>query len=96
MSSLLPGLEKLLAISEAMLSAAGVADWEALASHEAERRAVADQLPGLLNSALSATAQERARILIEACLRCDARIHPLVLARQNELRVVLREARPGA
>ena len=80
MSSSLLDLEKLLAISEAMLSAAGVAD----------------QLPGLLNSGLSTTAQERARILIEACLRCDARIHPLVLARQNELRVVLREARPGA
>jgi hypothetical protein len=33
----------------------------------------------------------RARTLIENCQRCDAQIRPLVEARLNELRVVLRE-----
>lgn len=96
MTSSLSALEQLLVLSQAMLSAAGEQNWQALASRESERRALADSLPDALSSQLPGTEQARARILIEACLQCDARIQPLAARRLNELRIVLREARPNA
>ena len=91
MSSSLSALEHLLALAEAMLRAAEDGDWELLARHEADRRALTDSLPNHLTSQLAPAAAMRARTLIENCQRCDARIRPLVEARLNELRVVLRE-----
>jgi hypothetical protein len=92
----LKALEQLLALSEAMLGAAQGQDWEALASREAERRALSDSLPNATSSQLASAEQVRARRLIEACLLCDQRIQPLVARRMNELRVVLRDAPAGA
>lgn len=94
MSASLQALERLLAASEAMLAAAQNQNWEQLASRETERRALADSLPDAASAPLSIAEQARARQLIEACLHCDARILPLIATRMNELRVVLREARP--
>ncbi|HMW54927.1 MAG TPA: flagellar protein FliT [Accumulibacter sp.] len=91
MSSSLSALEHLLALAEAMLSAAENSDWDLLARYEADRRALTDSLPNNLTSQLAPAAAVRARTLIENCQRCDARIRPLVEARLNELRVVLRE-----
>lgn len=91
MTSSLRSLEQLLALGEAMLSAAEDGDWELLARHEAERRALTDSLPNNLTGQIAPAAAVRARTLIENCQRCDARIRPLVEARLNELRVVLRE-----
>ena len=91
MSSSLSALEHLLALAEAMLSAAEDGDWESLARHEAARRALTDSLPSNLTSQLAPAEAVRARTLIGNCQRCDARIRPLVEARLNELRVVLRE-----
>ena len=91
MSSSLSALEHLLALAEAMLSAAENSDWDLLARYEADRRALTDSLPNNLTSQLAPAAAMRARTLIENCQRCDARIRPLVEARLNELRVVLRE-----
>ncbi len=91
MTSSLSALEHLLALAEAMLSAAEDGDWELLARHEAERRALTDGLPGKLTSQLAPAEAMRARTLIGNCQRCDERIRPLVEARLNELRVVLRE-----
>ena len=88
MTSPLATLEELLALSEAMIRAAESGDWEALAGREAERRALVDSLPASLTSGFAPAAQ--ARSLIETCLRCDASIRPLVEARLDELRVVLR------
>lgn len=93
MSSALRALEQLLALSEAMLAAARNGNWEALASHEARRRAVADRLPDGLGEEAPAIALE-ARTLIDASLRCDALIRPLVAARMKELRVLLRTTLP--
>jgi hypothetical protein len=91
MSSPLTALEQLLALSEAMLGAAEEGDWDTLASHETQRRALADSLPAALTRDLPPAAQATARALIEGCQRCDARIHPLIEARLTELRVVLRQ-----
>ncbi|SBT04214.1 conserved hypothetical protein [Candidatus Accumulibacter aalborgensis] len=96
MSESLVALEELLALSEAMVSAAAAEDWENLASREAERRALADRLPADLTASLAATAQPRARLLIAACQRCEASIRPLVEARLDDLRVVLRAVRGPA
>ncbi|MBL8373702.1 flagellar protein FliT [Accumulibacter sp.] len=95
MTSPLAALEQLAALSEAMRGAAGSGDWETLAEHEAARRALADSLPASLSGSLPAAVQAKARALIEACQRCDADVRPLVDARLNELRVVLRAARAG-
>ncbi len=93
----LKALEQLLALSEAMLGAAQEEDWQTLAAREAERRTLSESLPDPASSSQLATAEQaRARLLIEACLHCDARIRPLVARRMNELRVVLREAPAGA
>ena len=96
MTSSLSALEQLLALSEEMLSAAAAGDWETLTEREAARRALAHSLPATLTSDLSRASEERARLVIEACLRCDLRVRPLVEARLNELRVVLRTERPTA
>lgn len=93
MNESLLALEELLALSEAMVSAAAAEDWECLANCEAERRSLADRLPANLTAGLAAAAQPRARLLVVACQRCDARIRPLVEARLDDLRVVLRAAR---
>ena len=95
MTSSLPPLEHLLALSEAMANAAAAGDWATLASREAERRALADGLPATLTASLSPSAHARSRSLIESCLRCDASVRPLVEARLGELRVVLRAASGG-
>jgi hypothetical protein len=73
-------------------SAQSAEDWETLASHEAERRALAESLPADLTADLAPALQARARVLIENCLRCDQNLQPLVAVRLNELRVVLRAA----
>lgn len=96
MSSSLGALEQLLALSEAMLDAAREERWEALASLEAARRALADRLPEALANRVPLAAQPRARALIEACLHCDKRVQPLAARRQNELQIILREPRPSA
>lgn len=94
MSASLAPLEQLLRLSEGMLRAAQSGDWASLASHEAERRALAECLPVDLTSALAPALQERARTLIENCQHCDQTLQPLVAVRLNELRVVLRAAGP--
>ncbi|MBE2257997.1 MAG: flagellar protein FliT [Candidatus Accumulibacter sp.] len=96
MTAALRTLERLAELSEAMLGAATAQDWQALAQHELARRSLTDSLPEPLTVGLPVAAQERARVLIEACLRCDARIQPLLAVRQNELRVMLRAAPGGA
>lgn len=96
MTSSLSALEQLLALSEEMLSAAAAGDWETLTEREAARRALVHSLPTTLASDLSRASEERARLVIEASLRCDLRVRPLVEARLNELRVVLRAERPVA
>lgn len=96
MTSSLSALEQLLALSEEMLSAAAAGDWETLTRREAARRALADSLPATLTSGLARASEERARLLIESCLRCDRSVEPLVEARLNELRVVLRVEQSGA
>ena len=95
MISELQALEELLALSEGMLSAAGVEDWETLASREAARRALADSLPAGLTAGLHAEAQARARALIEDCLRCDDVLPPLLEVRMHELQVILPAALPA-
>jgi len=88
----LSALEGLLALSEAMLDAARSGDWDTLVDQEAQRRALAATLPDDLASALPSAGQSAARRLIEACLRCDDRIQPLLAGRVDELRVLLRAA----
>lgn len=91
-----PGqLEQLLALSEAMLDAAVSGDWERLTSVENERSALTNGLPDNLTRDLAIADSAAARRLLEDCQRCDARVRPLVTARLNELRVVLREVRTG-
>lgn len=84
-------LADLRALSEAMLGAAQRGDWAALAAHETRRRELAELLPEGGGGWLETERQTVARSLIEACLRCDDQIHPLLAARVNELRVLLRE-----
>jgi predicted component of type VI protein secretion system len=96
MSPGLAALEKLLALSEAMFSAAESGDWEMLARREAERRALLDSLPESLADGLSPAAQVRVRTLIEECQRCDAGTRPRVQSRLSDLRVLLRDVQPGA
>ncbi|MEF8722685.1 flagellar protein FliT [Candidatus Accumulibacter phosphatis] len=96
MSAGLSALEQLLAYSEAMLGAAESRDWQALARHEADRRALADSLPDALSAELPAEEQQRARALIESSLRCDTLIQPRLARRMDELRVLLRAAAPAA
>lgn len=95
MNSGMATLEHLLELSEEMFGAAARGDWESLASKEAERRALADDLPDSLADNLAPAAQASARTLIEKCLRCDASIAPLVESRLDELRVFLRATPPG-
>ena len=96
MTSALDALEQLQELSEAMLRAAIEQNWETLASRETERRALADTLPDAAGKQSTSAEQARARVLIETCLHCDARIRPLVATRMNELRVLLRESPAGA
>ena len=77
MTSSLSALEQLLALSEEMLSAAAAGDWETLTEREAARRALAHSLPATLTSDLSRASEERARLVIEGCLRCDLRVRPV-------------------
>jgi len=85
-------LEGLLALSEAMLHAARSSDWDTLVDQEAKRRALAETLPDDVASVLPSENQPIARLLIEACLRCDDHIRPLLAVRVDELRVLLRAA----
>jgi hypothetical protein len=89
-------LEELLALSEAMLGAAESGDWELLASIENQRSDLVSRLPANLAGEPEVAKSARGRRLIEDCQRCDARVRPLVEARLNELRVVLREVRASA
>lgn len=84
-------LEHLLARSEAMLRAADAEDWEALATCEQERRALTAQWPDELANGLAPANIERAKAIIDECLRRDAEVGARVRARLSELRVLLRE-----
>jgi len=90
MNPVLGALEQLLALSEAMLTAARNSDWASLADHEAQRRALAETLPADLSSSLTPSTLTPARAIIESCRQCDAGVRELVTRRQAELRVVLR------
>lgn len=96
MTVALDTLEQLTALSETMLGAAGIGEWEKLASLEARRRKLADTLPASLASELPEAARTRARSLIERYLHHHHELLPLVHARLDELRVVLRAAPPAA
>ncbi|HPT50728.1 MAG TPA: flagellar protein FliT [Accumulibacter sp.] len=87
----LPLLERLLASSEAMLRAADAEDWEAVEKCDQERRALTAQWPDELANGLPPASIERAKALIDDCLRRDAEVGTRVRARLNELRVLLRE-----
>jgi hypothetical protein len=89
-------LEQLLALAEAMLGAAENGDWDFLASLENERSTLVNRLPENLAAKLAGAESSPARRLIEDFQRCEVRLRPLVESRLNELRVVLREVRPGA
>lgn len=95
MTVALDTLEQLAALSETMLDAAGLGEWDKLASLDARRQRLADGLPAGLANELPEAARTRARRLIERYLQHHHDLLPLVHARLDELRVVLRAAPPG-
>lgn len=94
MTVVLDTLEQLAALAETMLGAAGLGEWEKLASLEARRQSLANSLPASLANDLSGATSTRAQALIERYLRHHHDLLPLVHARLDELRVVLRAAPP--
>ncbi len=96
MTDWLSGLEDVLALSEQMVCAASIGDWQGLTLLEDRRRALTAQLPTDLGRRCQPDDSARARRLIEDCRRCDGEVRPRVAARLNELRTLLREPAPGA
>ena len=96
MTFALDTLEQLAALSETMVGAAGMGEWDKLASLEARRQRLADSLPASLASELPEAARAHARSLIERYLHDHHHLLQLVHARLDELRVVLRAAPPAA
>jgi flagellar protein FliT len=91
MTSWLSALEEVLALSEQMVRAAKASDWQELTNLEDRRRALASQLPDDLGQRFPPEESARARRLLEDCRRCDGEVRPLVVARLNELRTLLRQ-----
>jgi len=69
MTVVLDTLEQLAALAETMLGAAGLGEWEKLASLEARRQTLANSLPASLANDLSGATSTRAQALIERYLR---------------------------
>ena len=84
-------LERLLALSEAMLAAGEAGEWERLAALGEERKAIVDSLPADLNGTLFGPEKVRARTIIERHQVLDAKTRALIEERQQALRVLLRE-----
>lgn len=94
MSQVLLELERFLALSEAMASAAEAQDWEDLVRVGEERGALVGELPSDLGKQLPPGESARARTIIDRCQQLDVHIRSLVGDRQKALRVLLREPNP--
>ncbi len=91
MSQALLALERFLALSEAMASAAEAQEWEDLVRLGEERGALALNLPTDLSAQLPPAGQAHGRTIIERCQQLDAQTQSLVEDRQKALRILLRE-----
>lgn len=84
-------LERFASLTEAMHRAAAAQDWDALVTLGAERDALRQTMPADISPHLSAPDGNRARTIIEGCRETDAQTSALLGARQDELRILLRE-----
>ncbi len=84
-------LERFASLTEAMHGAAAAQDWDGLVALGGERDALRQTMPADLAAHLPAPDRERARTLIGRCRETDAQTSVLLGARQDELRILLRE-----